>query len=249
MGSLHSWLHASTWTPELMSTPRPPPPQSYEADTTSCPAGWEGPSCALCTSNAACAAAASDSNATCSRVLAVGATSRLKSWWCSLPDDSEVLAVVDPSSILVQCNTTGSAVGIRTTAGVQRRRLAQQAAGSFAAPPANSCTVSLRVITVGPGVVPPEVHCVVEECEPFTPGMIGMACAKTSCSCADGTCSNDSEWEPWVWDREYASLASGLLQVLLAPGVACCCWHGLVASCTAPLFVLDESYVFFGMAA
>ncbi|KAL4857919.1 ATP-binding cassette sub-family G member 2 [Chlorella vulgaris] len=73
-----------------------------------CPAGFTGPSCALCQTTAACSASTGDAAATCSSDLAFNGGTQLKSFACSLPADGLLGSLLEPGSLLIQCSPSAA---------------------------------------------------------------------------------------------------------------------------------------------
>lgn len=99
--------------------PAPAPRPSPAAVTAPCPDGFSGPSCALCQSDAACAAATGAAAATCSQQLAFSPDSTLKSFACNVPASDFVGGLLEPGSLLVQCTPAASecTLGFKVKAG------------------------------------------------------------------------------------------------------------------------------------
>ena len=156
----------------------PLPPSPLPTTAAPCPEGFSGAGCALCQTDAACAASTGDPAATCSSSLAFAPTSQLKSYSCSLPPDGLLGSLLEPGSLVVQCST-GLAPGQTLPSG--GRRLAQ-AAGP-------SCSIGF--VVASPRV---EVKCAASSCT-FAAGQSSLTCASTSCACAgDATCGANGEW-------------------------------------------------------
>lgn len=86
---------------QLALIPAHPTPPAHAA---TCPEGFAGPSCALCQTDAACAASTGTA-ATCSTQLGFSPSSALKSYACSLPSEGLLGGLLEPGSLLVQCAT------------------------------------------------------------------------------------------------------------------------------------------------
>ncbi|KAL4457602.1 hypothetical protein ABPG75_012467 [Micractinium tetrahymenae] len=149
------------------------------AQNATCPEGSTGPGCALCTSDAGCAAAGGGGTATtCSTSLAFSPASRLKSWSCALPADNAVASLLEPGSLLLQCST-------RLDASATLPSAEQAAAGAPA--PAGNCSISFRLASNKL-----EVKCAATNCT-LRAGQASLVCSTTSCACAsDATCGGNA---------------------------------------------------------
>lgn len=78
------------------------------ADT--CPEGFSGAQCAVCQSDAGCAAATSNEAATCSSSFQFSGNTTLKSYSCNPTSPELVTGLLEPDSLLIQCRT-GLVVG------------------------------------------------------------------------------------------------------------------------------------------
>lgn len=146
-----------------------------------CPGGRTGPDCALCSSDAGCAASGGGSATTCSTSLAFAPTSRLKSWSCALPANNPIAALLEPGSLLLQCST-----GLDGTATLPT---AEQAAAGAPAP-AGNCSISFRLAMASNKL---QVACAASNCT-LRAGQASLACSSTACGCAsDPTCGGDGE--------------------------------------------------------
>lgn len=77
---------------------------AHAQQNATCPEGFGGTGCALCQTDAACAAATGNAAATCSSDLAFAPDTQLKSFACSLPPGGLLGGLLEPGSLLVQCS-------------------------------------------------------------------------------------------------------------------------------------------------
>lgn len=115
--------------------PVPPPPPDHSflplppLHTGTCPEGFSGPGCALCSSDAACVRSTRSAGATCSTDLAFGPSAALKSYACGLPPGGLLGSLLAPDSLLVQCNTATEECSIGFTVASNNVAVACQATG------------------------------------------------------------------------------------------------------------------------
>jgi ABC-type multidrug transport system ATPase subunit len=79
-------------------------PLGPSGPAVACPEGFYGVNCALCQTDAGCAAAGAP-GATCSAVFSYSAASERKSYGCELEDDGFLSELVVPGSVAVSCAT------------------------------------------------------------------------------------------------------------------------------------------------
>ncbi|KAL4534698.1 hypothetical protein Ndes2526A_g05580 [Nannochloris sp. 'desiccata'] len=92
---------------------------AHAQDNGSCPEGFSGPKCSLCSNDLACSASTGNSGATCNRDLPFLSSSKVKSFVCNPTGPDLVVGLIAPDSLLIQCHTMaggGSSGGVDVAA-------------------------------------------------------------------------------------------------------------------------------------
>ena len=136
-----------------------------------CQAGWSGPNCDACVSDAACDAFFSATGSVCSAARPYSEQSQLKAYSCGL-EGTGLQDVIAPGTFFVTCNTTSKAP---PAGGSGQAGVAASALDGLSTP---HCIVSFSMATE----VDNPVTCVSAECN-FRANSTLVACSSTTCAC------------------------------------------------------------------
>ncbi|KAL4431621.1 hypothetical protein ABPG77_001463 [Micractinium sp. CCAP 211/92] len=194
--------------------------QQYNASTGSCDcrAGWEGPGCDACQTDAVCDSYFSTSGATCSDEVAFQQGMQFKAYTCDLTN-SGLKGIIEPGTFYMVCNTSALPPG-------------QEAASSVD----QACTVHFTLSQAKDN----PVTCTASECS-FRANSSSANCVSTHCECQTPGCAvqnilDDVEGKPCSIDCTADSTCSFNIQDFIFDLVAPC----QMASCVVPGYTFVE---------